>query len=62
MYSGKYVQTFRTDLKLILQGIIVTVKAEISSEMSMYMYRNTESHPKSALIFMISDQCLGQGM
>ena len=62
VYSGKYVQTFRTDPKLILQDISVKMKAEFSSETSMYIHRNTESHPKSALILMISDQCLGQGI
>jgi hypothetical protein len=62
VYSGKYVQTFRTDLKRILQGIRLERKAAVSSETSIYIYRNTQSHPKSASIFMISDQCLGQGM
>ena len=62
MQSGKYVQTFRTDLKLILQGIILRRKVEVSSETSMYAYRNAESHRKSSLIFLISDQRLGKGM
>ena len=42
VYSGKYVQTFRTDLKLILEGIILKRKAEVSSETSMYIYRSTD--------------------
>jgi len=37
VYSGKYVQTFRKELKLILQGIRAKMKAEGSSETSMYV-------------------------
>ena len=62
MSSDKYVQTFRTDLKLILEVIIFRKKAEVPSGTSLYVYRSTELRPESSLNFVISDQCLGQGM